>query len=73
MIQALDSKSDVAKAFTNEIMSTIKEILKLNPLFKEQLQVRARPHWLTDWLIERTAQALAECLSDWLIEHLLTV
>lgn len=51
----LDSKSDIAKAFTNEIMSTIKEILKLNPLFKEQLQVfiervdATRPAQLSDF------------------------
>lgn len=31
--------TESAKAYTAEIMSTIKEILKHNPLFKEQLQV----------------------------------
>merc|ERR1712159_28231 len=51
----LDSKSDLVKAYTNEIMSTIKEILKLNPLFKEQLQVfiervdATRPAQLSDF------------------------
>lgn len=33
------STTESAKAYTAEIMSTIKDILKHNPLFKEQLQV----------------------------------
>jgi hypothetical protein len=42
---ALDDEPDagpsLAKAYAMEVMQTIKEILKLNPFFKEQMQVHA--------------------------------
>lgn len=35
----MESESNHRKAYTLEIVSTIKEIVKLNPLFKEQMQI----------------------------------
>ena len=36
-----DAGPSLAKAYAMEVMQTIKEILKLNPFFKEQMQVHA--------------------------------
>ena len=33
-----DGKDPVIKAYTNEILSTIREMLSLNPMFKEHVQ-----------------------------------
>jgi hypothetical protein len=39
--RADEEQTALAKAYSMEVMQTIKEILKLNPFFKEQMQARA--------------------------------
>ena len=40
-----EENDDVLKATANEVVATIKELLKVNPLAKETLQVR--PFWIS--------------------------
>ena len=50
-LEAKDADPSVAKAYAMEVMQTIKEILKLNPFFKEQMQM----------ILERTEARTMQC------------